>query len=129
MSDFNQWVELGDDSTRTLAAKLSRGRLADAAAIGRGLMFVCRRTGFANDVRSACRLVMMPVDHPGTLSPGVVVAALATVLSWHPGCPDLAPLLQPPRRQSTLPPEGGRRYPWFQAPPKTIEQHHSEKEK
>lgn len=127
--DFNQWVERGGSRTIKLAAALSRGRLCDAAAMGRSLMFACRRAGFANEVRSACRLVMMPVDHLGTLSPAVIVAALATVLTWHPGCPGLAPLLQPSRRQSPPPPEGERRYPWFQAPPKTIEQHHSEKEK
>jgi len=129
VSDFSQWVERGGDGTRALVTKLSQGRLADAALIGRGLMFACRRAGFANEVRNACRLVMMPVDHLGNLSPGIVVAALATVLSWHPGCPDLAPLLQPSRRQSTRPPEGRRRYPWFQAPPRPIEQRLPEKEK
>jgi hypothetical protein len=129
VSDFHQWVAMGGDGARSLAARLSRASLAEAAAVGRRLMLACRQAAFHQEVRSACRLVMMPVDDLGALSPAIVVAALATVLSWSPACPDREAPRQPFRRRSDPPPEAGRRYPWFHASPESARQCRLEEEK
>ncbi len=112
VTDFNQWVQMGGRSIWLLVVALCERKSAFTAATARRLMHACIRLGFPSEVRSACRLVYMPVDHLGTLSPITVVAALATVLQWHPGQPTLKSLLQRSRRQprSSL---KKPRFPWF----------------
>jgi hypothetical protein len=122
VTDFNQWVQLGDGQVRSLVAALCDKRLAVTAATGRRLMQASLRWGWRNEVYTACRLVDAPVDHLGTLSPITIVAALATVMQWHPDHPTLEALLQPVRRPAAAP-GSERRFAWFQTPSRAPKEH------
>jgi hypothetical protein len=113
--DFHQWVRIGGHGVRTLVAALCERRLALTAIVGRQLMQACCRLGYADEVRSACQLANTTSGHLGTLSPVTIVAALAAILEWHPGCPPLKQLLQvtPSQRASR------RRFPWLHSPPQS----------
>ena len=122
VTDFNQWVQLGDAPVRSLVAALCDKRLAVTAATGRRLMQTCLRWGCRNEVYTVCRLVYAPLDYLGTLSPVTIVAALATVMQWHPDHPNLETLLRSSRRPATSP-ESERRFPWFQTPSRASKEH------
>lgn len=122
VTDFNQWVQLGDQYVGSLVRALCDKRLAVTAATGRQLMQTCLRWGYRNEVHIACRLVYAPIDHLGTLSPVTIVAALAAVMRWHPDHPTMKALLQSARRPATS--YGSeRRFPWFQTPSKAPKEH------
>ena len=122
VTDFNQWVQLGDGQVRSLVAALCGKRLAVTAATGRRLMRTCLRWGCHNEVHTACRLVYAPVDHLGTLAPVTIVAALTTVMQWHPDHPTLEALLRSARRPAASP-GSERRFAWFQTPSKAPKEH------
>ena len=112
VTDFNQWVQMGDKRVRSLVAALCDEGLAVTAATGRRLMHLCLSWGFRNDVFTACRLVYAPAHHLGTLSPVTIVAALAAVMQWHPNHATMNGLCAD-HASSTYRYE--RRYPWFQS--------------
>jgi len=127
VTDFNQWVQMCDGRVRSLVAALCDERLAVTAAIGRRLMQLCRQWGFRNEVFSVCRLVYAPVDHLGTLSPVTIVAALATVMQWHPDHPAMDALLRDERAAlADSSRRDERRYPWFEST--TVEHEENRKE-
>ena len=127
VTDFNQWVQMGDGRVRSLVAALCDESLAITAATGRRLMQLCRRWGFRNEVFSACRLAYAPVDHLGTLSPVTIMAALATVMQWHPDHPSMDALLWDERAAlADSSRRDERRYPWFQST--RVEQEENRKE-
>lgn len=126
VTDFNQWVQMGDGRVRSLVATLCDERLAVTAATGRRLMQLCLRWGFRNEVFTACRLVYAPVDHLGTLSPITIMAALATVMRWYPDRPAMDALLCAVRAATSgSSHRDERRYPWF--PSNAVEQEQSRK--
>lgn len=115
VADFNQWVQMGDGWVQSLIVILCEEDLAVTAATGRYLMQTCVRWGYGNEVRTACLLVNAPVNDLGTLSPVTIVAALVTVMRWHPDHPAME-ILPPANRTSSAkaPPREKRRYPWFE---------------
>jgi len=116
VTDFNQWVQMGDEWVRSLVAALCDERLAITAATGRRLMQLCLRWGFRKEVFTACRLVYAPVDHLGTLSPVTIMAALATVMRWHPYHLSMDAVLSAERAVSTGSSHRDKwRYLWFQS--------------
>lgn len=116
VTDFNQWVQMCDGQVRSLVAALCDESLAVTTATGRRLMQLCRQWGFHNEVFTACRLVYAPVEHLGTLSPVTIVAALATVMRWHPDHTAMDALLRDARAASAgSSRQDERRYPWFQS--------------
>ena len=94
VTDFNQWIQLGGQRVRSSGRALCERSLAVTAATGRRLMQTCLRWGWDNEIRTACRLAYAPAAHLGTLSPVTVVAALATVMLWHPTQPAMNTLLR-----------------------------------
>jgi hypothetical protein len=99
-----------------LAATLCDKPLADAAATGRQFLQGALRLGLHREVHAACRLAYAPVDHLGSLAPVTIMAALATVLRWHPSQPSMDALLSPPPANDTASPSSTeRRFPWFQS--------------
>jgi len=128
VTDFNQWVQMGDGWVQSLVAALCEEDLAVTAATGRRLMQTCLRWGCRNEVRIACHLVNAPVNDLGALSPVTVMAALATVMRWHPDHPAMEMLRHVPRGSATNSSRREeRRFPWLQAPPDTQEQDAFEK--
>jgi hypothetical protein len=118
VTDFNQWVQMGDGWVQSLLGVLCEEDLAVTAATGRYLMQTCVRWGYRNEVRTACHLVNAPVNDLGTLSPVTIVTALVTVMRWHPDHPAME-ALPPAQRISSAkaPPREKRRYPWFEPLP------------
>ena len=114
VTDFNQWVQMGDGWVQSLLVVLCEEDLAVTAATGRHLMQTCLRWGYRNEVRTACHLVNAPVSDLGTLSPVTIMAALVTIMRWHPDHP-AKEILPPAIRTSSAkePPGEKRRYPWF----------------
>lgn len=120
VTDFNQWIQLGGQRVRPLVVTLCERSLALTSATGRRLMQTCLRWGWDNEIRAACRLTYTPAGHLGTLSPVTVVAALATVMLWHPTQPAMNTLLRTTSGPNTTSiSRQERRYPWFQ--PTTLE--------
>jgi hypothetical protein len=116
VTDFNQWVQLGGRPAWSLVSALCDKRLAVTAATGRQLLQSALDWGFHREVHAACRLAYAPVDHLGTLAPVTVMAALATVLRWHPSQPSMDALLcPPPANRAASPSFVERRFPWFQS--------------
>lgn len=110
--NFDQWVRLGGAPVGTLVQAIDGGDTLVIAAIGRRLMQTCRRWGYHDEVRAACRLAYAPVNHLGKLSAVAIVAALAGVMLWHPDRPTIKTLLDNARPQAA-PDQPGCRYPWF----------------
>jgi hypothetical protein len=116
VTDFNQWVQLGGRPAWSLVSTLCDKRLAATAATGRQLLQSALDWGFHHEVQAACRLVYTPADHIGTLAPVTIMAALLTVLGWHPAHPSVDTLLQPqPASGPDSPFPEERRYPWFRS--------------
>jgi hypothetical protein len=104
-------------------------RLAVTAATGRQLLQSALDWGFHREVHAACRLIYAPVDNLGTLAPVTVMAALATVLRWHPSQPSMDALLgPPPANRAASPSSTERRFPWFQSTTATQEKARAKKE-
>ena len=116
VTDFNQWVQLGGRPAWSLVSTLCDKPLAAIAATGRQLLQSALDWGFHREVHAACRLAFAPVDHLGSLAPVTIMAALATVLRWHPSQPSMDALLSPPPANGTASPSSTeRRFPWFQS--------------
>ena len=129
VTDFNQWVQLGGRPAWSLVSTLCDKPLAAIAATGRQLLQSALDWGFHREVHAACRLAFSPVDHLGSLAPVTIMAALLTVLRWHPAHPSVDTLLRPQhanRPDSPFPEE--RRYPWFQSTAAEREKNATEKE-
>mgnify|MGYP001816851122 FL=1 len=129
VTDFNQWVQLGGRPAWSLVSTLCDKPLAAIAATGRQLLQSALDWGFHREVHTACRLAYAPVDHLGTLAPVTIMAALATVLRWHPSQPSMDALLgPPPANRAASPPSLERRFPWFQSTTATQEKARAKKE-
>lgn len=116
VTDFNQWVQLGGRPAWSLVATLCDKRLAATAATGRQLLQGALHCGFHREVHAACRLAYAPVDHLGSLAPVTIMAALATVLRWHPSQPSMDALLcPPPANRPASPSATERRFSWFRS--------------
>jgi hypothetical protein len=130
VTDFNQWVQLGGRPAWSLAATLCDKPLADAAATGRQFLQGALRLGLHREVHAACRLAYAPVDHLGSLAPVTIMAALATVLRWHPSQPSMDALRFPPRANRPASPSSAeRRFPWFRSTGDAQENAQTEKER
>lgn len=129
VTDFKQWVQLGGRPAWSLVSTLCDKRLAATAATGRQLLHSALDWGFHHEVHAACRLAYAPVDHLGTLAPVTIMAALLTVLRWHPAHPSVDTLLRPqPTNWPDSPFPEERRYPWFQSTAAEREKNTTEKE-